>query len=102
MAGLLRSLVLVVALAFSSCASAEPLLTQKPVVANAPPPPPACNPTLCSTPGYACQGGRCLPVCNPPCPPDTACTRPNICEDVVDEDLDDAFRRHQGTGRLDW
>jgi hypothetical protein len=45
-----------------------------------------------------------LPVCNPPCPPDTGCTGPNFCdEDVIDKDLDDAIRerRHDG-GRLDW
>jgi hypothetical protein len=73
MAGLPRSLVHAVAPAFASCASAAPPPTQKPVAAKVP----------------------------SPCPPNTA--RPNICDDdVVDQDLDDEFRRHQGTGRLDW
>ncbi len=99
MVGLSRSLVLAIAVAFASCASTEPLPAQKPVVANAPSPPAECSPTLCSPPGYARQGRRCLPVCNPPCPPDTPCTRPNFCdEDSMDKDLDDAIRqrRHDG------
>ena len=104
MAGVSRSLALALAGALVSCGSTEALPARKPVTANAPSPPPACNPKLCSRPGYACQGGRCLPVCNPPCPPDTGCTGPNFCdEDVIDKDLDDAIRerRHDG-GRLDW
>ena len=41
-------------------------------------PPAACNP-ICS-PGFACQGGQCIPQCNPPCEPGEICTRKRICE----------------------
>jgi hypothetical protein len=101
MAGLPRSLVPAVAVAFASRASTEPLPAQKPVVANAPSPPAPIATPGSAPPGYACQGGQSLPVCNLPCPPDTARTRPNFCdEDVVDKDLDDAIRqrRHEDAG----
>lgn len=99
MAAWLRGPVLAVAVALVSCASAEPPPGRKPVVASAPLQPPECDPGLCTAPGYACQRGRCLAVCNPPCRPDAQCARPNFCdEDTVDEDLDNAVRqrRHDG------
>jgi hypothetical protein len=48
--------------------------------AERPPPPPdsECSP-ICS-PGFACQGGRCIPQCNPTCEPGEVCTRKRVCE----------------------
>jgi hypothetical protein len=38
----------------------------------------ACSP-ICS-PGFDCQAGRCIPVCNPPCETGEVCNRKRTCE----------------------
>ena len=38
----------------------------------------ACEP-ICS-PGFACQGGQCIPQCNPPCEAGEICSRKRLCE----------------------
>ena len=38
----------------------------------------ACQP-ICS-PGFACQGGQCIPQCNPPCAEGEICNRQRVCE----------------------
>lgn len=38
----------------------------------------ACSP-ICS-PGFDCQAGRCVPVCNPPCETGEVCNRKRTCE----------------------
>ena len=38
----------------------------------------ACEP-ICS-PGFACEGGRCIPQCNPPCEAGEICNRKRTCE----------------------
>ena len=40
----------------------------------------ACQP-ICS-PGFACQGGRCIPQCNPPCEGGEMCSRKRLCEPI--------------------
>jgi len=40
--------------------------------------PVACTP-ICS-PGFACEEGRCIPQCNPPCEQGEVCTRKRVCE----------------------
>ncbi|HMC93229.1 MAG TPA: hypothetical protein VKO16_00510 [Polyangia bacterium] len=40
--------------------------------------PPACTP-ICS-PGFDCQGGRCIPLCNPVCAPSEICNMHRNCE----------------------
>jgi len=42
------------------------------------PPASECEP-ICS-PGFACQAGKCIPQCNPPCEAGEVCTRKRICE----------------------
>jgi len=39
---------------------------------------PGCAP-ICS-PGFDCQAGRCIPVCNPPCEAGEVCNRKRTCE----------------------
>ena len=39
---------------------------------------PACTP-ICS-PGFDCQGGRCIPLCNPACSPPEICSVHRTCE----------------------
>jgi hypothetical protein len=39
--------------------------------------PPACTP-ICS-PGFDCQGGRCIPLCNPVCAPSEICDMHRTC-----------------------
>ena len=46
--------------------------------AAAAPAPGACDP-ICS-PGFACQGGTCVPQCNPPCEAGEICSRKRVCE----------------------
>jgi hypothetical protein len=50
--------------------------------------PPACEP-ICS-PGFACQGGRCIPQCNPPCAAGEICSRKRVCEPTGDHPPRDA------------
>jgi hypothetical protein len=38
----------------------------------------ACTP-ICS-PGFDCQGGRCIPLCNPACGPSEICNMQRTCE----------------------
>jgi hypothetical protein len=38
----------------------------------------ACDP-ICS-PGFVCQGGHCIPQCNPPCQAGEICNRKRVCE----------------------
>jgi hypothetical protein len=42
----------------------------------------ACEP-ICS-PGFACQGGHCIPQCNPPCEAAEICNRQRVCERTGD------------------
>jgi len=46
--------------------------------AAAAPAPGGCDP-ICS-PGFACQGGTCVPQCNPPCEAGEICSRKRVCE----------------------
>jgi hypothetical protein len=49
-----------------------------PPLAAEPLPPGACDP-ICS-PGFACQDGKCIPRCNPPCEEGEICSRRRLCE----------------------
>ena len=48
----------------------------------------ACQP-ICS-PGFACQGGQCIPQCNPPCAAGEICSRKRTCEPTGDKPPRDA------------
>ena len=99
MAGPSPSLMLALAVALMSCASTESPPAGNTVVAPAPSSPPECTPRLCSRPGYACRGGRCLLVRDPPCSPGAVCVRPHdFDDDTVDSDLDEAIREHRHDG----
>ena len=60
-----------------------------PVVASAPTPAPAVAPTVASamapdctppcSPGYACEAGVCLALCNPACRADQVCRSDRVC-----------------------
>ena len=89
MAGPSPSLVLALAVAWLSCASAAPPPAGKPVVAQAPSPPPECTPRLCFRPGFACRGGQCLPVRTGPY---------DFREDTDDPEVDEAIRQHRHDG----
>jgi hypothetical protein len=63
---------------------AAPAAAPPPPAVPPPPPPPepvapgACEP-ICS-PGFACEGGKCIPQCNPPCEAGEICSRRRLCE----------------------